>query len=695
MSSKTELFDEAIANHDARIASAGLDIWMGGEPTFTDRMSFAAEWNSGACGDEKYQRATIFAAAWAKQELGSALLRTLGRQYPDEDVPRWSFGVYSSRQGQALWQGPADPIAGGATSNEAQLIVFRDALASHFGGRTLTVDAAMPERIVVGTSELDPRQVPALARPPWDLQEIPDSGPVDELAEQGVLMFACGLDGEHLCLCMPAFASVQAFRDALRTIELAAHTAGVTGLILGGYPPPVDETICWTTVTPDPGVLEINTAPHATLADYARDTRRVHEVACATGLQSQRLYYNGDIVDSGGGGQLTFGGPSPARSPFFSHPQLLPRLVTYFNRHPSLSYWLGLDAVGGSSQAPRPDEGARETFEEMGVALDSLRKHLDLSPETLWGSLAPHLTDRFGNSHRCEINIEKLYNPGLPMRGKLGLVEFRALRMARSPERAIATALLLRSLLGYLATTDYDHPLIDWGAELHDRFALPFYLQEDFSQVLAELAAGGFAMHEAVEAELLDDSDCLIGSAQLDGMELRVRRAREFWPLLGDLSQERGTHRLVDPSTARIEVQLSTSGESSLSPADSAPCWTLSVDGHSAAMRKVDLGDGRVCHVLGVRYRAFVPNLCLHPLVPAHGPLVLRLQHRDSEETTQLSLFDWAPDGVAYDGLPRSSEEARQRRVARFVMEPCQSHSPLPPAPARSLSAHAIDTRRF
>ncbi len=44
------------------------------------------------------------------------------------------------------------------------------------------------------------------------------------------------------------------------------------------------------------------------------------------------------------------------------------------------------------------------------------------------------MCDRFGNSHRCEVNIEKLWNPDHLDRGCLGLVELRAFRMAASPE---------------------------------------------------------------------------------------------------------------------------------------------------------------------------------------------------------------------------------------------------------------------
>ena len=77
-------------------------------------------------------------------------------------------------------------------------------------------------------------------------------------------------------------------------------------------------------------------------------------------------------------------------------------------------------------------------------------------------ALGPLLVDSAGNSHRAELNVEKLWNPFLAGRGKLGLVEFRALRMQHTPERATALACLLRSMVAMLAGADDALPLIDW-----------------------------------------------------------------------------------------------------------------------------------------------------------------------------------------------------------------------------------------
>ena len=144
--------------------------------------------------------------------------------------------------------------------------------------------------------------------------------------------------------------------------------------------------------------------------------RRSTRPPTTAGLSPVRWRYNGRGSDSGGGGQLTLGGPAPEASPFFRHPALLPRLIRFLCNHPSLSYAFAGECVGSASQGPRPDEGVRERFEELQVAVDRLEaRGTHLGPQPSCGRpLAPLLVDASGNSHRAELNVEKLWNPHLP-----------------------------------------------------------------------------------------------------------------------------------------------------------------------------------------------------------------------------------------------------------------------------------------
>lgn len=175
-------------------------------------------------------------------------------------------------------------------------------------------------------------------------------------------------------------------------------------------PPALASGDAWLTVTPDPAVVEVNTAPAPDLETFRDDLENVYAAADEAGLSPVRYRYDGQVVESGGGGQITLGGPAPGESPFFLLPATLPRLLRLFNRHPSLSYLFAPACVGSASQGPRPDEGVRERFEELGLCLDLLEARGDaVTREELWGALAPLLVDASGNSHRAELNVEKLW----------------------------------------------------------------------------------------------------------------------------------------------------------------------------------------------------------------------------------------------------------------------------------------------
>lgn len=127
--------------------------------------------------------------------------------------------------------------------------------------------------------------------------------------------------------------------------------------------------------------------------------------------------------------------------------------MRYLNRHPALSYWF-CRFPGGCGQSPRTDEGTRESFAELELALARLDREPAIEPSLLARTIAPFLVDPSGNPHRSELNVEKLWNELLPGRGRLGLVEFRAFGMARSAEVLAARACLLRALAAMLARVE-------------------------------------------------------------------------------------------------------------------------------------------------------------------------------------------------------------------------------------------------
>jgi uncharacterized protein (DUF2126 family) len=568
-----DTFLHELREQDAVLRARRLELWLGAEPTFTDRRSQDPWWLTDAEGGDKEARARALLLDLAPRLAArTRLIRLVGRAFEGEPAPRFSLGAVLDR-GQ-----PADP-----------------------GPRE-------------GWELHAPLDAPPL--PPTDLV----------LAE-----------GERLL-----------------------------------------------TVTPDPAVVEVNTAPAPDLETFLREVEAIYAAAEATGLSPLRWRYNGRLADSGGGGQLTLGGPTPERSPFFRHPQLLPRLVRYLSNHPSLSYAFANECVGAASQGPRPDEGVRERFEELQVAVDRLEtRGAHVTPQELWESLAPLLVDASGNSHRAELNVEKLWNPFLPGRGKLGVVELRSLRMAPSARRLAAQAALFRGVAARLCAAPFDEPLAEWGSALHDHLALPAYLDQDLRSVLADLRACGLGLGPATAALLLSRPEPL-AEVRLGPATLTVTPAIEFWPLIGDVaSQERAPARLVDSSCERLEIAIEVP--------QGRPPGRLGAAGWEVPLHAGDAGRR---HLAGLRFRAFAPRPGLHPGLPATDPLVITWEREG--ERIAIELHGWRPEGGGYDGLPGDEAEARRRRRERVrVTQVSRAIAPAPLLWPPSVAGVTLDLRRL
>jgi uncharacterized protein (DUF2126 family) len=487
------------------------------------------------------------------------VLRSVGRLYPGEKLPRWNLGLLRRRDGEPLWNGPPDPLlaAEPGPAGPPDIAAFASALAEEFASQHWASECV---ETAEERGEEDADKEGADDAPAWTVTATadPDAEPLrfvlrayEDKAEPDADRATCA------AIELPEIAASSCSSPPCPAWSTPRGPVACRRWCLTGATPPVDATMELTTVTPDPAVIEINSAPSRNCAEFLWRSQQVYAAAAAHGLSPYRLYFNGQVADSGGAGQVTFGGPTPEASPFVSNLQLLPRLVRFFNRHPALSYRFAHDFVGGSGQSVRPDERGTGAFDDLVLALALLERETVTEPELLWKSLASFLCDAVGNSHRAEINIEKLWNPYLPGRGRLGLVEFRGLRMQHTPQRATAIACLLRAVIAMLATRPYALPLIDWGRELHDRFALPFYLQADLDTVLAELDAAGLGLEAPIQAVLRHDAFRFLGKVDLPFGTLELWRGLEFWPLVGDAAspEQSGSSRFVDASTTRIEIR--------------------------------------------------------------------------------------------------------------------------------------------
>src|SRR4051794_37060316 len=73
----TLALERAIEEHDRRTARS--DLWLGAEPTFTDRDSEAKEWLTEALGADKEARAQRLIGLLLSEHPGALIVRPLGR----------------------------------------------------------------------------------------------------------------------------------------------------------------------------------------------------------------------------------------------------------------------------------------------------------------------------------------------------------------------------------------------------------------------------------------------------------------------------------------------------------------------------------------------------------------------------------------------------------------------------------------
>jgi uncharacterized protein (DUF2126 family) len=199
-----------------------------------------------------------------------------------------------------------------------------------------------------------------------------------------------------------------------------------------------------------------------------------------------------------------------------------------------------------------------------------------------------------------------------------------------------------------------------------------------------ELQAAGFGLEQDWFAPHFEFRFPLIGQVTYDGVQMELRQAIEPWHVLGEEAGAGGTARYVDSSVERLQVKVRGLTN---------PRYFVTCNGRRLPLHPTGVPGE---FVAGVRYRAWQPPSCLHPMIGVHTPLVFDLYDVWNQRSIGGCTWHVAhPGGRSHDRFPVNAYEAEGRRAARFqTIGHTGGARPVPPAELNRDYPFTLDLRR-
>ena len=330
---------------------------------------------------ERARLARVFA-----QGLGSPVGSVLPlRRSTDDGQPRWQSAPWHLRQEHLLLI-PGDSPIGLRLPLDSLVWADPDSIEPSFPADPFAPAEHLPTRQMLRRRASAP-----VAGHAAIAQELPVVG----RGEPEAVRTALAVEPRHgiIHVFCPPLTAAEDWLDLVTAIEDTAREEGLA-VVIEGYPPPDDQRLLNFSVTPDPGVIEVNVHPMTGWAEQVGRTEQLYTVAREVGLTTEKFMLDGRHVGTGGGNHVVMGAAQVEDSPFLRRPDLLKSMLGFWHNHPSLSFLFSGLFIGPTSQHPRIDEARQDSVNELEIAFAQVSR---------FSNTPPWLTDRLFRNNRAAI----------------------------------------------------------------------------------------------------------------------------------------------------------------------------------------------------------------------------------------------------------------------------------------------------